>query len=1306
MRSPTIFKYKRGLVKLAMPTKTWKRRQQRRDRHELQLSTASASVMKINLTSFTNTDNTCYFNCIVHILLTTCLFRTVIQNYAQTSGTLTTDLAVLAEELQAANNNTSRNIDNLKSRALYLINSMQRQNCATSFNLGEQQDVLEIFHLTCQILRAENPGTIFEQILSVTAVQDVRCRACNNTITSNVPVFEVAVTPSTQPSDAQTLLINSMSEDVSFACQNLACASNNSTKSWYFSHPPSVLFVYVNRSCVRWSGNTMTTTKNRTTVNMNETLSCLGPRYSLSAVVSHVGQSLNAGHYVTYISHNHKYHLIDDGNQYSVDLPDVGDAVLGIYEVDGTNPKQILPPNNKRQLTANISRAISDSTREPSTQKRLRISASLTNAHTPPTICAAQKAPTTSAHTCNTTVPNVRGIPDNGSAMPPIDPTVANILKEIEAQLDDSRFQYCSVCNERVFNPQARWKMCGRCRKDKKTPKLYSNENCMIPGEAPPEFDDVTLAEEALLAIVLPQVCVFDLRQGSTVSKGHVLALPQDLQGFVSSLPRYPKDLPFICIRKTGTDNNIKEFRVNRDRILKCLRWLQQNNPFYQNIYIDWSALNILPSDGYISTHIRNIVDDRNLVADLTHLSDVTPDDVASDSSGFTTRCNVESTDNRIRQQVDQISKGDSDSSNHATYLPYPQRSNVPVNEFTCVGLLAKAFWTLFPYGTGDFSTPRNRKEESLQKYFQHLIWYYNSRLEVYPFVKHRIFVHYACNLLQRWAALTTGRVYVSRCNRNLTLDELKDKLEQNDTSVLQGLTYFGKRLLGTEQYCYQKRQEAHSVVVFNTIENNQGMELFISLTDADLHHPSLHKMLPRHGQAYLGKTVVDEKSLPQTNSISTTEDYLLRKNAIADNPHITTWRFKKKVELVKEKLLKPVYGLQADITRYERQKGRGTIHAHICASFKGLPTVEEYDIAFQREPTVRPFSEVDDKLFEKIQNTRILVLQKIASVFPDLRASHPSDDPVLWPQPEGTCAQPLENALRREFRDVPAEDRMRDYIDLLNRVLLHKHSVGYCVDSTSTDSACRFGYDKDLREEAGFKTGGNAEILLPRNHPRVVPHLVSLLLVWRANLDVSLVSTLDNLIAYVIKYALKNDKLSESLKQIITKLCDEAVNSSSSSTERVCQKLLMRTISRSEYTKQQACEVLQGNHEVTFSHQIRHISFAGNIDLEQFKKNTRQRTMAELYQDRDSDKNFHALIAAFKAGNVVLPCEPKDISLYQFVSKFNTKWQLVPKPFVPHPVPTFIEIPNRKSNKYNEWVQQTLLLHKPSCTINKPVAE
>ena len=71
-----------------------------------------------------------------------------------------------------------------------------------------------------------------------------------------------------------------------------------------------------------------------------------------------------------------------------------------------------------------------------------------------------------------------------------------------------------------------------------------------------------------LISAVMPIMSVYRLPQGQYGYSGHVINLPQDVATFAQSLPRLPRELDVIVVRKEGANHTHHDFRVRRAVVL------------------------------------------------------------------------------------------------------------------------------------------------------------------------------------------------------------------------------------------------------------------------------------------------------------------------------------------------------------------------------------------------------------------------------------------------------------------------------------------------------------------------------------------------------------------------------------------------------------------------------------------------------------------------------------------------------------------------------------------------------------------
>ena len=106
-----------------------------------------------------------------------------------------------------------------------------------------------------------------------------------------------------------------------------------------------------------------------------------------------------------------------------------------------------------------------------------------------------------------------------------------------------------------------------------------------------------------LVSAVMPIMSIYRLPHGQYGYSGHVINLPQDVCSFSRSLPRLPSELDVIIVRKEGTHQSHRDFRVRTSVVYQALQWLIMHNKYYRalNVCIDDKALGQLPEDGNLS---------------------------------------------------------------------------------------------------------------------------------------------------------------------------------------------------------------------------------------------------------------------------------------------------------------------------------------------------------------------------------------------------------------------------------------------------------------------------------------------------------------------------------------------------------------------------------------------------------------------------------------------------------------------------------------------------------------------------------
>ena len=88
----------------------------------------------------------------------------------------------------------------------------------------------------------------------------------------------------------------------------------------------------------------------------------------------------------------------------------------------------------------------------------------------------------------------------------------------------------------------------------------------------------------------------------------------------------------------------------------------------------------------------------------------------------------------------------------------------------------------------------------------------------------------------------------------------------------------------------------------------------------------------------------------------------------------------------------------------------------------------------------------------------------------------------------------------------------------------------------------------------------------------------------------------------------------------------------------------------------------------------------------------------ADKYWTRDDDPNYKEAREKYQENPRSSPQDPKDVSLYQFASVYDKRWNFTGECKVPVITPQFNYVPNKgkRAEAYNSYCEITLQLHKP----------
>ena len=274
-----------------------------------------------------------------------------------------------------------------------------------------------------------------------------------------------------------------------------------------------------------------------------------------------------------------------------------------------------------------------------------------------------------------------------------------------------------------------------RCHAEKSTPKRFSLENNMDPGEVPEELKDLSEIEEMLIARVFPVLSVYRLCGGQHGYHGNIINFSQNVGEFATHLPRGPSSLDVLIVRRENEKNPgvFKDFKIRRNKVARALWWLKENNEYYANIIIDTKILESLPINGSIDEQLSNqqkIIDinyeDEDDVINEDNEEVINRTFVAINPSSHREEDAIEDTLNHIHTERDR--------------LIWPYINNHPINEFQTPGYIVCAFPTLYPTGAADLRAQRIW-DVMPAEYFKHLTQYKDGR-----FTQHSRWRYFALN--------------------------------------------------------------------------------------------------------------------------------------------------------------------------------------------------------------------------------------------------------------------------------------------------------------------------------------------------------------------------------------------------------------------------------------------------------------------------------------------------------------------------------------------------------------------------------
>ena len=245
--------------------------------------------------------------------------------------------------------------------------------------------------------------------------------------------------------------------------------------------------------------------------------------------------------------------------------------------------------------------------------------------------------------------------------------------------------------------------------------------------------------------------------------------------------------------------------------------------------------------------------------------------------------------------------------------IAWPAIQDAPVSEYGPTRIFARAFPWLFPGGFGDIKDfPRS--ELAAADWGRRLLFYEDGR-----FAKDKIFSFFALNYTVRHRNASGGKFFVDHFQHNVpdTLEELQDNISQGDTSFVNNLTHYNKKIKGSTPYWFQKKHEVYAWINQHVELGNGAPMFFITLSCAGYFWPDVIDLLKERME--LAGEDTSKCYLNSPHLVQLANNY-----AIVIQEH-----FQKRVVTWLETVGKDIFGIKHYWIRYEFAPGRGQIHAH-----------------------------------------------------------------------------------------------------------------------------------------------------------------------------------------------------------------------------------------------------------------------------------------------------------------------------------------------------------------------------------------
>jgi hypothetical protein len=507
--------------------------------------------------------------------------------------------------------------------------------------------------------------------------------------------------------------------------------------------------------------------------------------------------------------------------------------------------------------------------------------------------------------------------------------------------------------------------------------------------DQPKELTSLRLGEQLLIQMAAPYVPLVHIKNGTLGIRGHVCSFPQRIADIANKLPRLPADVTHVKMVRSfrNEDNEIgtKAFVIRRHVVLRALRWLKRFNVNYKDIEIDEANLDWM--EGQDEAELPGGEVNPDAQAEEAEHGDVenTGDDekeeepdlgpaprqtqkpqcgaVESTDDVDLSTCGVHVMDSPVvmteedAEIADELKKAAASSTTKMPRMEWPAVSEEPISEYDAAErLFCKAFPWLFPGGVGDINDYREKNVEAKQ-WASDLLYYQDGR-----FASDRMWCFFVLNYTTRRRNAGQGKFFVDKFYKDcpVTLEDLKQKIRDGDTSYIDRISYFSKEVEGSAPYWRAKRAELYTWINHHVAEGNGGPQYFITLSCAEYHWPDIQRLLEER-KSYFPEPPDDSGESVGITAGETADGTRTADTAAgragtaetggADRPKHSRSKekrdavreaddlsiviqeyFQERVKIFLDTVGKKILGIEHYWLRYEFAPSRGQVHVHLLA--------------------------------------------------------------------------------------------------------------------------------------------------------------------------------------------------------------------------------------------------------------------------------------------------------------------------------------------------------------------------------------